>query len=559
MLRLFYILTLVLSLGQLFAQAKAADVSDGEKLFALRVQPLFSEKCNACHGDKPDKIKGEFDMRTRAALIRGGETFGKDVLIVGKGEKSMLYRAAIRVEEDYEMPPKEADKLSQQEAWWIRDWINAGAPWPDDKRVAMIRERYAEGEQVLTSKALSDAWQKRRYEPQKLWAYRPLKIETVPQGTNPVDHFLNRKLKAAGLQAAGDAPAAAMARRMSFGLTGLPPKPAEIAEFAKAYSKSPKQAVAAYGEKLMASPHYGEQFGLRWLDVARYADSAGFANDWARPNAWRYRDYVVRSFNHDKPFDQFAKEQLAGDEINAKNPEKLIATGFLRMGPWEQTGMSVFKETRQMWLDDVTDSVGQTFLGHAMQCAKCHDHKFDPVPTRDYYSMMAVFNTTQFAERQAQFLDVESRQNFADANTWAQKKIAYYDQQNKALDAKMAKTRKTETGNAKVGDNGLDPGDEASKARMGKNILRHKRELERTQPLALAVYTGKTIPGPGCHLHRRRCVFARRQSRAGCAERGGIDGWDGCEGVSQGAGEASAGTGRVDHRPEEPAHRARHR
>jgi hypothetical protein len=136
-----------------------------------------------------------------------------------------------------------------------------------------------------------------------------------------------------------------------------------------------------------------------WLEVTRYADSSGFSNDYERGNAWRYRDYVVRAFNGDKPYDQFIKEQIAGDEIDANDPEKIIATGFLRTGPWELTGMEVEKIARQRFLDDVTNSVGETFLAHSLQCARCHDHKFDPVPTHDYYSIQAVFATTQLSER----------------------------------------------------------------------------------------------------------------------------------------------------------------
>ena len=149
-----------------------------------------------------------------------------------------------------------------------------------------------------------------------------------------------------------------------------------------------------------------------WLDVARYADSSGFANDYERGNAWRYRDYVVRAFNSDKPYDQFVREQIAGDEIDPNDPEMLIATGFLRMGPWELTGMEVAKIARQRFLDDVTNSVGETFLAHSLQCARCHDHKFDPVPTRDYYSIQAVFATTQLAERPAPFLPSENTSGF---------------------------------------------------------------------------------------------------------------------------------------------------
>ena len=473
--------------------AAANEPTEGEKLFALKVKPLFAEKCMACHGDEPEKLKGGFDMRNREALMHGGDEFGKEVMIPGKGEASYLYKLVIHAEEDFEMPPKLADRLSEEQAWWIRDWINAGAPWPEDTKVAQIQEIYAEGEKVKTSKALSDEWQNRRYEPTKLWAYRPLAVTEIPEGVHPVDYLIGKKLEAAGLKPAGDSPARQLARRMSFGLTGLPPKPKAVLEFVDAYAKDPQKAVEGYGKKLMASPHYGEQFGQRWLDVTRYADSAGFANDYSRPNAWRYRDYVVRAFNNDKPFDQFIKEQIAGDEINPSKPENLIATGFLRMGPWEQTGMSVFKETRQMWLDDVTDSVGQTFLAHAMQCAKCHDHKFDPVPTRDYYGMMAAFNTTQFADRNAPFLPFERKANFQESDKWVNQKVAYYQTQQKALKAKMAKAKKSETGPAKTGDNGFDPGDEASNARISKNMLRHRIELDRTKPITHSVYTGKTI------------------------------------------------------------------
>ena len=469
-----------------------ADFSKGEKLFALKVKPLFVQKCMACHGDDPKKIKGDLDMRTRESLLLGGETYEDEVLIPGKGETSFLYILTTRVEEDMEMPPKEADKLTREETWSIRDWIDEGAPWPSEDRVARIQEEYAEGEQVATSKALSEEWQKRRYETGKLWAYRPLKVEDVPASEHPVDWFVNRKLKETGLDPAPDASPRALYRRLSFGLTGLPPDPVAAAKFERELAKS-KDSLLGHVEELMATPHYGEHFARHWLDVARYADSAGFANDYARPNAWRYRDYVVRSFNRDKPYDRFVKEQVAGDEMDPDNPENLVAVGFLRMGPWEQTGMSVFKETRQMWLDDVTDSVGQTFLAHAMQCAKCHDHKFDPVPTRDYYGMMAVFSTTQFAERKAPFLPSESKHGFAGFRSLTQSKIAGYERQKKELSQKINRLKKAETGTAKVGDNGLDPGDEASQSRIFKNLIRHRIELDRIEPVTHSVFTGKTV------------------------------------------------------------------
>ena len=185
------------------AELLAGEVSTGEKLFALKVKPLLAQKCNACHGDDPKKIKGDLDMRTRESMLRGGETYEDEVLIPGKGEKSFLYILSTRVEEDMEMPPKEADKLTKEQTWWIRDWINEGAPLAGRKeRVPAIQEKYAEGEQVATSKALSEDWQKRRYETKKLWAYRPLKVEKVPEGEHPVDLVReDRKLKEAGLVA----------------------------------------------------------------------------------------------------------------------------------------------------------------------------------------------------------------------------------------------------------------------------------------------------------------------------------------------------------------------
>ncbi|MEM9281387.1 MAG: PSD1 and planctomycete cytochrome C domain-containing protein [Verrucomicrobiota bacterium] len=485
----------VIALG--IGNLSAEEIPEGEKLFALKVKPIFAEKCNACHGDEPDKIKGGFDMRTREDMLWGGDTFEEDVLIPGKGEESFLYLTTTRKEEGFEMPPKEADQLTEEEQWAIRDWINEGAPWPDDERVVMIQDRYAEGIQVATTKALSDDWQNRRYEREKLWAYHPIKVVDVPEGKNPVDHFINQKLDEVQLDAAPEADPKELIRRMSFNLTGLPPSPNRVQSFEKAYVKDPGAAVEALAKEMMATSQYGEQFARNWLDVTRYADTAGFANDYTRPNTWRYRDYVIRAFNDDKPYDQFVREQIAGDEIDSKDSELLVATGFLRMGPWEHTGMSVFKETRQMWLDDVTDSVGQTFLAHAMQCAKCHDHKFDPVPTRDYYKMMAVFSTTQFAERDAPFLPEENKSGFEERNQWVQAKISGYQDQHAKLKARVDAQKKQETGDAKVGDNGLDPGDEASLGRMSKNISRHKWELDKTRPIAFGVYTGKTIPVKG--------------------------------------------------------------
>ena len=501
--------------------ASAAEPSDGEKLFALHVKPLFAEKCNACHGDDPEKIKGDFDMRTREAVLLGGEYWADDVVHLGKGEQSYLYIVTTRSEEDFEMPPKEADRLTEEQQWWIRDWINEDAPWPDDERVHEIQEKYSEGEQMKLSKALSDDWQNRRYKPEDLWAYQPVTRPEVPgpdqtgsgEGANPVDSFIGEKLKEIELNAAPEAEPGILIRRATFDLLGLPPTPAEVNEFIAASEKDSTKAWNDLIDRLLESPHYGEQWGRHWLDVVRYADSSGYANDYERPNTWRYRDYVIRSFNEGKPYDQFVREQIAGDEItDRKDPEALVATGFLRMGAWEHTGMSVARVTRQLFLDDVTDTVGQVFLAHALQCAKCHDHKFDPVPTRDFYSMQAIFATTQFAEVETDWLPEENlsgmkedralhekriqdnnarkamlqeRQEFYEAKWFTEKGLPY----KAVVEAKKAGLKKDQLPDGNLFEK---PEEFALGPITSKWTQRFKWELDRYEPVAFTVYSGKT-------------------------------------------------------------------
>ncbi|GEP41390.1 hypothetical protein BGE01nite_06810 [Brevifollis gellanilyticus] len=397
-----------------------------------RVWPLFQEKCLACHGNDEAKIKGGYDMRTLESTMKGGDS-EKKALVPGKPEESPLYLASTREHDDWEpMPPKEADKLYTEQLAWMKSWIGGGAPWPDEPKRATIAKANQEkwnaedGIIVKTTGALSPEWANRRYKPEALWGYQPVKKPEVKQGTHPVDALIALH-QPKGTKPADAADAHTFIRRATFDLLGLPPTPEEISAFEKGFIKDPDAATKALIDRLLASPHYGERMARHWLDVVRYADSSGFANDYERGNAWRYRDYIVRSFNADKPFDQFIREQVAGDEIanssntesptanreqRTENSELLIATGFLRMGPWELTGMEVAKVARQRFLDDVTNSVGETFLAHSLQCARCHDHKFDPVPTHDYYAMQACFSTTQLSERPAPFLKEENTAGF---------------------------------------------------------------------------------------------------------------------------------------------------
>ncbi len=449
-----------------------------EARFAIEVWPLFQQRCLPCHGQKPDEIEGDLDMRSREGLLRGGGS-EQPAVVPGDPNKSPLYMAITRRHEDQwsPMPPKENDRLSPQECESIRQWIAQGAPWPDKARMEWLRKGHQrssaeEGVVVRTTGGLTRQWSQRRYDRKDVWAYQPIRRRVPPKGArHPIDAFLNARMPR-GLEPAPAADRATWIRRATFDLTGLPPTPEEVRAFVEDGDPDAYRRVI---RRLLDSPHYGEQWGRHWLDVVRYADSSGYANDFERPNAWRYRDYVIRSFNQDKPYDQFVREQIAGDEIDPDNPEMLIAVGFLRMGPWEQTGMSVSKVTRQMFLDDVTAAVGQVFMAHPLQCARCHDHKFDPVPTRDYYSIQAVFATTQFAERDVPFLPQENTAAFA----WHRKYHELRKEANRELLKSIPKKRVT-------------PND------FGRERIARKWKTlfdwgdDRYRPIALSVYSGKT-------------------------------------------------------------------
>lgn len=488
--------------------AQEDSYTDGEKLFALKVKPLLKQKCFSCHND--EDLKGDLVMTSLEDMLLGGES-SDEVLIPGDGENSLMYISTTWTLEDYEMPPKEADKLSEEQTWYIRDWINAGAPWPSEEDESIIVDKYAEGVVVQTSGGLDDDWTNRRYKEEDLWAYQPIAKPEPParsKRVHPVDAFIDDKLYDIGLSPAKLADRRKLIRRATFDLIGLPPTPEEVDAYLRDRSSDDK-AFAKVVDRLLDDPRYGEQWGRHWLDVVRYADSAGFSNDYERPSAWRYRDYVIRSFNEDKPFDQFIVEQVAGDEASPENPDALIATGFLRMGPWEHTAMSVPRITRQQFLDDVTDSVGQVFLSHPLQCARCHDHKFDPIPTKDYYRMQAIFATTHFADRKVPFQNFEKLVG-TDEKVVMEKRMAYFSEMREALNAKTKKAREdwlTERGlpigtRAQLVKKGV-PEEQLPPRNIGltleelginkvgqKNVQRTTFEMKKFEPYALSVYSG---------------------------------------------------------------------
>ena len=372
-----------------FCSAAWLAAAEPEQLYLEVVKPALEQQCLGCHG--VGNTFGKLDLRTREAALKGGNR--GPAIVPGEPQKSLVYTASAHAG-DLQMPPGGAEKkLPAETLAALREWIAGGAP-------------FAEGRTA----------QKWNYEDEDVWAFRPLKRVNPPadgvdpaQVKTPVDSFLLARLVEKGLEPGPRADRLTLVRRLTYDLTGLPPTPEEVRAFLEDKSDDAyKQLV----ERLLASPRYGERWGRHWLDVTRYADTSGYSNDFERPNAWRYRDYVIRSFNQDKPYDRFVLEQIAGDELFPEDPEAILATGFLRSGPWEHTGMAVAAVTRQSFLDDVTHAVGQTFLGLTLGCARCHDHKFDPIPTKDYYAMQAVFATTAFARRPLAFLPYETTENF---------------------------------------------------------------------------------------------------------------------------------------------------
>ncbi len=355
--------------------------AEPDQLFLRDVEPVLKRECQGCHGEV--QALGKLDLRTREALLKGG-TRGAAV-IPGSSEQSLLYRLVLGGGE-LQMPPGGPEKrLPAPVIASIKAWIDGGAPWP-------------------AAPAEARRWD---YKPEDLWAFQPRTKPAIPAtgARHPVDAFITAKLTKTGLNAAPRAGRRTLIRRATIDLTGLPPAPEEVEAFV---TDSSADAWEKLIDRLLASPRYGERWGRHWLDVVRYADSSGYSNDFERPNAWRYRDYVIRSFQSGKPYDQFIREQIAGDELYPDKQEAIIATGFLRAGPWEHTGMSVEAVTRQMFLDDVTHAAGTAFLGVTLGCARCHDHKFDPIPTRDYYRMQAIFATTEFARPRLPFLSAEN-------------------------------------------------------------------------------------------------------------------------------------------------------
>ena len=364
--------------------------------FKRDVVPILDAGCFSCH--RGAEATASYRLDLRAELL--GETTGRPLVVVGKSDDSRLIQA-VKGKLPGKLMPRNGPRLSEREIDVLRAWIDQGLAWD---------------ERLFPAESKSDHW-----------AFRPIETPPLPKVKNrswivsPIDAFIAQQHERAGLSPAPAADGRTLVRRLSFDLTGLPPTPSMVDEFSKAWDAAGAKRIVVLEEtveRFLASPHYGERWGRHWLDVARWAESEGYESNHLRPFAWRYRDWVVQAFNRDLPFDQFVKQQLAGDEMTPYADEHLIATGFLAAARLSSNEEDRIRQRNDIHVD-IVNATASAFLGLTMQCAQCHNHKFDPITARDYYRFMGFFVKGQFG-------------NYAlrDAKLWAEyeaKKPKGYD------------------------------------------------------------------------------------------------------------------------------------
>ena len=373
--------TLLPIVGLVLFASSALAASDAERLtfFENRIRPVLVEHCYECHSATAKKVKGALKLDTREDFLKGG-TDG-EIVAAGEPEKSRLIHAVRYEDEDTRMPPSKdgRKKLPETVIADLTAWVKMGAPYPETSAAVLAKNKAA-----------------------RPWAFEPVRNPQAPVAKNTtwpatsVDSFILGKMEEHGAQPAVAAEKRTLIRRATYDLTGLPPTPGEVDAFLA--DESPN-AYATLVERLLASPRYGERWGRHWLDVVRYADTAGDTADYPAGLAWRYRNYVIDAFNADKPYDEFLREQIAGDILAEQGPrerfaERIIATGFLAIT--RRFGFDSEKYQHLM-IQDTIDAVGQSVMGLSLGCARCHDHKFDPVSMKDYYALYGIFDSTRYA------------------------------------------------------------------------------------------------------------------------------------------------------------------
>ena len=445
-------------LGAFQLASAAAPDPEQVRLFESRVRPILATRCFRCHSE--EKQKGELRLDSREGLAAGGSS--GPAIVAGKPDESLLISAIGYANEELQMPPGE--KLPDREIAELRRWVAEGAAFPA----------------VIAAPADSG---------KDFWAFQPPREPALPQvkdqawPKSPLDRFILAKLEEQNLHPAPPADKRTLLRRATYDLTGLPPAPEEVDAFLA--DESP-EAFAKAIERLLDSPHYGERWGRHWLDIARYADSNGLDENVAHGNAWRYRDYVVGAFNRDKPFEQFLLEQLAGDLLPpvddlATKHERLVATGFLALGPKVLAEVDEQKMEMDI-IDEQLDTFGRAVLGLTLGCARCHDHKFDPIPTEDYYSLAGILKSTRTME------------NFKKVARWNENPIPLpEDLARKAEhDRRVAEQKETiakliAAADAELKSAGAAPADEKEKDREARYSAETKAELKKQREALAAL------------------------------------------------------------------------
>ncbi len=354
------------------ARGAGPSEAEGDRFFREKIRPVLEASCFGCHSATAARVKGGLLLDSREALLKGGDT--GPAVVPGQGAESLLLQA-IRHEDGLEMPPGKP-KLADPVIADFERWVNLGAPLPG------------------SNQAVPKADEARRH-----WAFQPVKKATPPSVRdatwvrNPVDAFVLAKLEGRGWKPAPPAGREEWLRRATFDLTGLPPTPEEVEAFV--LDNSP-DAFERQVDRLLASPRYGERWAQHWLDVIRFAETEGYEYDRPIPDAWRFRDYVIDSLNHDKPFDRFLTEQIAGDEVDPDDPDCRVASTFHRLGPVRRNaGNPEFALSRNEVLTERTDIVGTAILGLTVGCARCHNHKLEPIAQKDYYRLQAYMAATE--------------------------------------------------------------------------------------------------------------------------------------------------------------------
>jgi hypothetical protein len=510
-------------------QTAPADDAEGIAFFEKKIRPVLVERCYECHSSQAPQLEGSLSLETRDGARKGGDQ--GPAVVPGDPEKSLLIRAIRYSDKDLQMPPAPKAKLPPDVIADFETWIKRGAPDPRT------------GASAPAAKYVVDVEAAR-----KTWPYtRPVEpavpsVKNKAWPRNPIDHFILAKLEEKGLAPAPDADKRTLLRRLTYDLTGLPPTPEDVDRLARlapspTHPLSPssreegesgregewEKAYAAYVEQLLSSPRYGERWGRHWLDVVRYADTAGDNSDYPVPQMVKYRNWVINAVNADLPYDQFIRQQIAGDLLPAQTTEQkyqqTIATGYLANA--RRFGSRVSDYPQHLTIEDTIDNLGRAFLGLSLNCARCHNHKFDPITNEDYYALYGIFHSTRYPwpgieldKVQRDFVPLCSEEEMATAVAERKKQVeplaAEYkateemkkaiDQLAKAMSERLDALKKQELPAEKLAPAEKELEEVRKKAaeldQLYKATRKKKEEVEKAPlpfPTAYAVVEGKTI------------------------------------------------------------------